>query len=197
MSAPDAEQGALARRAERVFESALWGARLVTLVAVVASLAASLAMFYVAAVDTALLMHHVVAYAHPELDALARGVLRAETITHVVEVVDGFLLATVLLIFALGLYELFVSPLDPARNNVNFSRVLYIRNLDDLKSRLGKVVLMILIIRFFEHALEMRYETPLDLLTLAGGIALVGAALYISHSHALPQRPEEDAQAPR
>jgi uncharacterized membrane protein YqhA len=53
--------------------------------------------------------------------------------------------------------------------------------LDDLKSRLAKVILMILIVRFFEYALRINFSTALDLLMLAAGIALIGLSLYLSH----------------
>ncbi len=167
---------------ERWFEGGLWHSRLVVLVAVLASLATALAVFYIATVDAWYLIAHLGDYASPALSAAARSDMRAESIAHVVEVIDGYLLATVLLIFALGLYELFISPLDPARGSRHFSRVLFIRNLDDLKSRLGKVVLMILIVKFFEHGIEMRFDNATDLLAFAGGIALVGLALYLSHA---------------
>ncbi|TYO89578.1 YqhA family protein [Oceanicella actignis] len=176
----------LARRVELAVEHGLWGARLLTFLAVLASLAASIAMYYITIVDAGLLFHHVLSYGDPAKLAAERAELRAETITHVVEVVDGFLLATVLLIFALGLYELFISPLDPARGSRFYSKVLVIRDLDDLKSRLGKVVVMILIVKLFESGLDMKLTTPLDLLTFAGAVALIGVALYVSHSHALP-----------
>ena len=92
------------------------------------------------------------------------------------------LLATVLLIFSLGLYELFISKIDKAEHSATSSNVLLITSLDDLKSRLAKVILMILIVKFFEHAISMVFETPLDLLYLAGGISLLGLALYLSHA---------------
>jgi uncharacterized membrane protein YqhA len=60
--------------------------------------------------------------------------------------------------------------------------VLLIDSLDDLKSRLAKVILMILIVKYFEHAIAMSFETPLDLLYLAGGITLIGLAIYLSHA---------------
>ena len=59
--------------------------------------------------------------------------------------------------------------------------MLLISNLDDLKSRLAKVVLMILLVRYFEHALGMGFDSALDLLLFAAGIALLGLALYLSH----------------
>jgi uncharacterized membrane protein YqhA len=57
-----------------------------------------------------------------------------------------------------------------------------IENLDDLKARLAKVILMILIVTLFEQALKMDMKTPLDLLYLGGSIALIGLALYFTHA---------------
>ena len=107
---------------------------------------------------------------------------------HVVEIVDGYLLATVMLIFALGLYELFISKIDMAENDETSSNVLMITSLDDLKGRLAKVILMILIVKFFEHAIKMSFNNPLDLLYLAGGITLIGLAIYLSHAGEHPQK---------
>ncbi len=165
----------------KLFESILWNSRQVVLLAVVASLVAAFAMFYMTSVDAFYMISHLWHYASPEMTPEARIELRSETITHVVEIVDGYLLATVLLIFSLGLYELFISKIDIAERSAGSSQVLVIESLDDLKGRLAKVVMMILVVRYFEHALEMEFETPLALLEFAGGIALLGLALYLSH----------------
>lgn len=166
---------------EKSFEWMLWKSRLVVLAAVIASLASALAMFYIATVDTWYMIIHLGQYASPDLSALARAKLHATTVAHVVEILDGYLLATVLLIFSLGLYELFISKIDIAETSEMGSSVLFIKNLDDLKTRLGKVVLMILIVKFFEHALDMRLNQPIEILYFAGGIALIGLALYLSY----------------
>jgi uncharacterized membrane protein YqhA len=168
-------------KAEQFFEFALWNSRFIVLFAVIASLFASLTMFYMATVDAFYMVLHFIHYASPELDTAMRSELRSETITHVVEIVDGYLLATVLLIFALGLYELFISRIDVAEQSETASNVLIINSLDDLKTRLAKVILMILIVRFFEFAISMSFKSPVNLLYLAGSIALIGLALYLSH----------------
>ena len=170
------------KRLEKLFEGFLWQSRLVVITAVVASLAAGFTMFYVGSVDAYYMVVHLGDYTSPALSVSARNEMRGVTITHVVGIIDDYLLATVLLIFALGLYELFISKIDQAIDSETSSRVLIINNLDDLKARLGKVVLMILIVKFFEHAISMKFQSPLDLLTLAGGIALIGLALYLSHA---------------
>ncbi len=167
---------------EYLFEKTLWNARLIVLLAVVASGLTAIAVFYMSTVDVWYLLGHLIHYASPALDAEQRLALRASTVKHVVEVIDGYLLGTVLLIFSLGLYELFISRIDPAHRSETASRVLVIRNLDDLKTRLAKVVLMILVVRYFEHALEMEFQQPMDLIFFAGGIALIGLALYLTHA---------------
>ncbi len=167
---------------ERIFESMLWNSRFVVVLAVVASLITAMAVFFIATVDAWYLVGHVFEYASPNLADTARAEFRAASITHVVEIIDGYLLAAVLLIFALGLYELFISRIDVAEGNDASQNVLLINSLDDLKNRLAKVVLMILIVKFFEHAIGMAFSSALELLYLAGGIALIGLALYLSHS---------------
>jgi uncharacterized membrane protein YqhA len=164
---------------ERGFERLLWGSRLIVLLAVVASLVVSVAMFFVSTVDVMEVLSHVARY------AATRGAehdeLRSDIVAAVVEVVDGYLLASIMLIFSLGLYELFVSRIDLAEGSEFAERVLLIRSLDDLKDRLAKVVLLILVVKFFEYALQLSFRTPLDLLYLAVGVLLVSAALYLSH----------------
>ena len=170
------------KKTEKTFEWVLWESRFIVIAAVIASLAMAIAMFYVATIDAWYAVAHLVDYISPALDGAARSDLRSETVTHAVEIIDGYLLGTVLLIFALGLYELFISKIDQAESSETASNVLVIHSLDDLKARLAKVILMILIVKFFEHAIGMIFDTPLDLLYLAAGITLIGAAIYISHA---------------
>ncbi len=167
---------------EKWFESFLWKSRFIVVAAVIASLLTGIGVFYITTVDAWFLLVHLLDYASPALDVAARAQLRSESIAHVVEIVDGYLLATVLLIFALGLYELFISKIDEADGAEVSSRILVINSLDDLKARLSKVILMILIVKFFEFAVEMEYQSAIELLYMAGGIALIGLALYLSHA---------------
>lgn len=167
---------------EKLFEGALWNSRFMILTAVIGSLLAGVAIFYMATVDVFNLFNHALHYADPSLDAEARKVLHDATVSHIVEVVDGYLLATVMLIFSLGLYELFISDIDQAHGSKASSKILVINNLDDLKSRLAKVILMIMIVTLFEEALNMKLSTPLDLVYLGASIALIALALYLTHA---------------
>lgn len=92
----------------------------------------------------------------------------------VIELVDGILLATVVYIVALGLYELFVDPELPV------PAWLHVESLDDLKAKLVGVVVVLLGVTF------LRYATAWDgshgILYVGGGIALVVGALALSGS---------------
>ena len=169
------------KKFEELFESLLWESRLVVIFAVIASLLSAFAVFYMATVDAWYMLVHLADYASPVLSSEERGLLHSQTVTHVVEIIDGYLLATVMLIFALGLYELFISKIEKAEGSESSANVLLITSLDDLKGRLAKVIMMILIVKFFEHAIDMQFHNALELLELAGGIALLGVALYLSH----------------
>jgi len=174
---------------EWLFEGSLWNSRFVILSAVVGSLLAGFAIFYMATVDVVYLVLHAAHYA--DLADDARKALHDSTVTHIVEVVDGYLLATVMLIFSLGLYELFISDIGQAHGSKASSKMLVINSLDDLKSRLAKVILMILIVTLFENALNMKLTAPIDLLYLGGSIALIALALYLTHAPEHGAKPGE------
>ncbi|MEK7810504.1 MAG: YqhA family protein, partial [Pseudomonadota bacterium] len=62
------------------------------------------------------------------------------------------------------------------------SKILVISNLDDLKSRLAKVILMIMIVTLFEEALNIHIAQPIDLVYFGAAIALIALALYWTHA---------------
>ncbi len=172
---------------EKYFETFLWGSRYVVLVAVVASLAIAFGSIYVATIDTISHLRKLGDYASPALTAAKHDELRAATVTHVVEAIDGYLLGIVMLIFAFGLYELFISRINLAEKDEKASRILLIHSLDDLKHRLAQVILLILIVKFFESTLGYDFNNSLELLYLAIGILMISGALYLAHKKDHPE----------
>lgn len=169
------------RALEHLFERLLLQSRLLVVVAVAASAVLAAGTFYMATVDVVLLLRSLLPYASPALDAAGRAALREDTVTGIVKAVDAYLIAAILLIFALGLYELFVNRIDPSESVARrVPRVFQVASLDDLKDRIAKLVLLVLIIEFFQYALKLKYATPLDLLYLAVGVLFIGGALYLS-----------------
>lgn len=106
-----------------------------------------------------------------------------ELFEQIVSSVDVFLFALVLIIFGVGVYELFVTQVDPVEQNHD-SRPSWLRisSVDDLKSSLGKVILMVLIVSFFKHVLEFtHWNEAVSMLYMSIGIVLIAAALYLAH----------------
>ncbi len=174
------------RSIERLFESILWNSRFLTLVAVIASLIGALAMFYVAATDVLDLFGTVRQYGGHALSAAEHHALRAKIVANVAQLVDGFLFALVLIIFALGIYELFIGRIEAAEGSQIAQRILVIHSLDDLKEKLAKVIFLILIVRYFEYALDTDIGTPRDLLSLAAGIVFIAIAIWFTKSRDKP-----------
>jgi len=166
---------------ERRFERVLWQSRLLVLVAVVASAVLALGVFYMATVDVVFLLGSLLSYGNPTLDATTREALRETLVAGIVKVVDGYLIAAIILIFALGLYELFINKIDGIQDAARtVPRLVQVTSLDDLKDRIAKLILLVLIIEFFQYALKLHYANPLDLLYLAIGVLFIGGSLYLS-----------------
>jgi uncharacterized membrane protein YqhA len=165
-------------RLETAFETVLFNARLITILGVVGSLVSSVLMFLHGTLQIYLAASH---YLHAPFAAEKDHSADHLSIEFIASV-DTFLFATVLLIFSMGLYELFISRIDPASRTAD-SRPnwLEIHSLDDLKSAVGKVILMILIVRLFETAVKMTYTDPLHLLWLGFTVLFTALSLYLVH----------------
>lgn len=159
-----------------VFEKILFGMRYVTFLAVIGSMLSSIVLFALSTIQV------IKALFGFEIEQA--GSDNNHLITIFVSSIDEYLFAIVLLIFSIGIYELFISKIDIV-NKQKDSRPnwLIISSIDDLKSSLGKVILMILIVSFFEYSLDIKYESINDLLLLGIGILLIAAALYLTHPH--------------
>ena len=166
---------------ERYFERMLWGSRLIFVVASLACLAIAAALLWISALDAWHALLSSVHYADPALVADVRKTLRIEIVGEAVKALDGFLLAMAVMIFAFGIYELFVSEIDDAQGHHQAGHLLVVKSLEDLKARLGKVILVIMVVTLFEGVLEFHPGSGLDLLELGGAIVLAAGALYLSH----------------
>ena len=176
-----AEHGAI----EEIFETILFQSRFMVLLAVLGSLVAAFCLFIKGCIEVIQTVNALIPDIrnfHPT-PADDKGILLA-----VVPAIDYFLFAIVLLMFSMGLYELFISKIDPkCRIDAKTRRLkprpawLHFPTIDSLKSQIGKVIMMILIVNFFEHSFSVNYNAPSDLLYLAGSLLLVAVALYTTH----------------
>jgi len=162
------------KRLEIIFESFLWKSRLLVVLAVVSSLIGAFALFVAG-------MLEVLVPLVKFFQTLDYELFSKKLVASAIGSIDMFLIATFLLIFSLGLYELFISKIDVAEEDPKSSNVLFITNLEDLKTKLGRVVIMVLIVVFFKQAINMDYRTPLDILYLSAGAFGIALALYFTH----------------
>jgi uncharacterized membrane protein YqhA len=164
------------------FESFLWRLRYLVLIGVIGSFVTSIALFVVT--SKAVLSLLVNGWRLLFADELSQGskFLTEAIVSDIVKIVDGYLLASAVMIFAFGLYELFISKLEVAHSTPGASRILAIDSLDDLKSSLGKVVLIVLAVAVLEQGLAVTVREPIDLVYLAGGVALLSIGLYLTHA---------------
>lgn len=137
--------------------------RYLIILAVFATLLAATALLVFGAVETVTVIAHVV----QTLDFSSKA---AKTLLlSFIEIVDIFLLATVLYIIAVGLYELFID------DTVKVPDWLEIHTLDDLKNKLVGVVIVVIAVGFLGQFVSWNGET--NLLISGGGAALVIASL--------------------
>ncbi|MBO1437801.1 YqhA family protein [Meiothermus sp. CFH 77666] len=158
-------------RVEQIIQTVLWQARWVMLLPVVGLLAG--AVYF--ALQTGLEVWR----------ALSSNSLE-KALPLMVGAVDLALLASVLIIFALGLYELFIAEVTRLEGSLN--NVLRVHSLNDLKTKLGQVILMILVVKFFEKAQAFAPKGALDFLFYAGAVALLGAALWLVQAREKPDK---------
>ncbi len=158
---------------EKLFEGAIWNSRFIVLLAVVFGLIGAVILFVVASMDiwgvavstfNAIMTHH-----HPET-------FHEDIVAGIIGAVDLYLIAVVMFIFSFGLYELFISDIDQAEGK-NGSKLLAIHSLDQLKDKIAKVIVMVLVVSFFQRVLHTNFATPLEMLYFALSIAALAVGL--------------------
>ncbi len=162
---------------EKFFENILWNGRLFIILAVVFGMVGAIALFIIASFDlwemAKMVFNVYINHIHPKN-------FHEQVVSMIIGAVDLYLIAVVMLIFSFGLYELFISELDPAKS-ASSSRILEITSLDELKDKLAKVIVMVLIVSYFKRVLHMEFHGALEMLYFAISIFMLAFALYFLH----------------
>ena len=85
-----------------------------------------------------------------------------------VELIDSFLIATGLFVFTVSMYDLFI-------NKLALPDWMLAHNLNELKDKLGGVIILVMVVKFLEHLVE--WKDPYGSLLFAIAVAIVSAAL--------------------
>ena len=161
---------------EKMFENTLWSSRFIIILAVVFGLIGAVILFAVASVDIFVTAKYVlttyITGAHP-------ANFHEDVVGGIIGAVDLYLIGVVMLIFSFGLYELFISEIDAAKDeNGEENQLLAIHSLDQLKDKISKVIVMVLVVGFFQKVGDTEFNGALDMLYLALSITAVAVGLY-------------------
>jgi len=161
---------------EKIFESGLWSSRFIVLLAVIFGLIGAVTLFIVASFDVYETAKYVIStyitHAHPEH-------FHEEVVGGIIGAVDLYLIGVVMLLFSFGLYELFISDIDIAKEDEEReNKILAIHSLDQLKDKISKVIVMVLVVGFFQKVGHTTYDGALDMLYFALSITAVAVGLY-------------------
>jgi uncharacterized membrane protein YqhA len=161
---------------ERIFENGLWASRFMVILAVVFGLLGAVILFAVASIDIFVTAKYVfttyMTGAHPDK-------FHQDVVGGIIGAVDLYLIGVVMLLFSFGLYELFISDIDAAKDDKgNDNQILAIHSLDQLKDKISKVIVMVLVVGFFQKVGYTEYTGALDMLYFALSITAVSVGLY-------------------
>ncbi|CZE47305.1 YqhA family protein [Campylobacter geochelonis] len=161
----------------KIFENILWSSRLITILPVIFGLIGAIICFIIASYDILNVMFGAWNYMINGDHSID---LHSDAVGIIVGAIDLYLMALVLFIFSFGIYELFISEIEPMKASKQ-SQVLEIKSLDQLKDKIGKVIIMVLIVNFFQRVLHAKFSTPLEMVYLAISILALCVGLYFLH----------------
>lgn len=187
-------------------EPMFWSMRYVAVVSVFASFCVALLWFGAIFVDVLHILSAGVDYFSGVLTHKANALdLRNRLVFFSVETIDGVLMASIFLVFSYGLYEFFISKISVSIEDAKRirSKILMIKDIDELKGKLAKLILMVLIVKLFYSVLTVKLDLSAvgaldDLLKLGGVLVLIALSVFLSHSgvHITMNRSEGDEEMP-
>jgi len=157
-----------------IFEKILWNARYITILSVVLSIVSSFTLLVIGSWE---IIEAVIFY-NPLFDESITS--NNDLLFKIISAIDLFLIGIVLLIFGFGIYELFVSDIDFTNSKFNES-TLKIKDLDQLKNKIIKVIIIVLIVKFFEKILKFseNFKDPIDILYFSLSILSICLGYYL------------------
>ncbi len=186
-------QNALERR---VF----WTTRILTLAAVIASIAGALLMFYLGVTNTIEAFAIQLARPAGEIAGLPPD---EATVIALMDALDRFLIGMVLLFFGYGVYGLFIRPRLRARE-IGLPDWIHVERIGQLKQTITEVIIVVLFVLFLRVALqtfhaggeEMTWVGMGRFLMLPVSIVLLAAGLRLVQLHPKETTAELDRTRP-
>lgn len=144
--------------------------RYLIIIAVIGSLLAAMLVMLFAMYDLLVILASVLQQGPTAADVTKKVSVGA------IELIELFLLGTVLYVIALGLYQLFIE------RDVAVPAWLKITTLDNLKERLLATVLVMLAVSFFGYAVTWDGGWSIVAIGIAIGFVIIGIAYTLAHA---------------
>lgn len=162
------------KKLEHFVEKSLWNIRFVVIFSVIFSILASITLFLLGSWD---ILQSII-FENPIFNNTYKDY--NDLLFTIISSIDLFLIGIVLLIFGFGIYELFISEIDFAKDKFSQS-TLKINNLDQLKNKIIKVIIIVLIVKFFEKVLKLttQFTTSVDVLYFSLAILSICLGYYL------------------
>ena len=169
----------------RLADRVVVGSRYLTIIAVIGSFLAS-ATVQVYGLIRAIVNAYDAFVGRDYSDEAAKALL-----VDAVSTIDLFLLGTILFVFALGFYQLFIEEV-PA-----IPHALYVRSLGDLKAKLTGVVIVALVVAFLGQAVEWDgHSTSIAALGLGIGLVIFSLGFVTRYLEVGPSVVERGLDVP-
>jgi len=126
---------------EEIFEKTMWNYRFIVIIAIIALFISTGIAFYFGIAHTLESIQIVISN---------EKISDNYVLINLISSLDNFLLGLVLMIMGFGIYELFISNIDIMEERKDFyPNWLKFNSLDELKSVLSKIIIIILMVYFF------------------------------------------------
>ena len=165
-------QGKL-RKLELFLEAIIWNFRFFILIPVIFSLLSALRLIVIGTIDIWAGLTIAINPQDPE------GIMTIKTVTYIIGGVDYYLIGIVLLIFAFGIYELFISEIEIKHQDD--SSILQSASLEELKGKLVNVIVVALIVSLFKQMLSIEIGKLSDVIYISLAILLISISQYLLH----------------
>ncbi len=163
----------------------LWKFRYISLLAVFFCGFASIALFIMGTLEILEPVKEII-LTTPGIITSHEQISNEDILKGFIGALDLYLIAVFFLIFSFGLYELIISKIDIARDTCDDvdHPLLQITSLDELKSKIIKVIIIILMVAFFKNVISMKMIVMTDALLLAMAILFLCVGSYfLTKSH--------------
>lgn len=161
----------IVRKIESIFEAFIWNVRFLILAPVIFGLLSSLRLIVIGTVDI---------WAGLTLDFDIKdpeGQATVKIVSYIIGGIDYYLIGIVLLIFAFGIYELFISEIEIRHHDD--SNILQSETLEELKGKLVNVIVVALIVSLFKRMLNLEIKQVSDVVYIASAILLISISQYL------------------